>query len=74
MNDTICVLMGISAHLRDEETTQEAGDPVHSHSSKIHPPLNVRFLVFPEMVDTLPVHSCVHEKRPEEVGNSVSSD
>jgi hypothetical protein len=24
-------------------------------------------LVFPEMVDTLPVHSCVHEKRLEEV-------
>lgn len=71
---TQSVLLGISVHLRDEETTHEAGDPVHSHSSKIRPPLNVTFLIFPEMVETLPVHSCVHEKRPEEVGDSASSD
>lgn len=36
-------------------------------------PLNLVFLVFPEMVDSLPVHSYVHEKRPEEVRDSVSS-
>lgn len=62
--------MGISVHLRDEETAQEAREPVYSHSSK---DLSSSESGLSEIVDSLPVHICVYKKRPKEVRDSVSS-
>lgn len=66
VNGTVCVLMGIFVHLIDGETAQEAGDPVYSHSS-------MDLSSSESGPSGLPVHSCVHEKRPEKVRDSVSS-
>lgn len=65
-NGTVCVLMGIFVHLIDGETAQEAGDRVYSHSS-------MALSSSESGLSGLPVHSCVPEKRPEKVRDSVSS-